>query len=74
MQQAGQRQRHAAARLEGLSPLKVLSRGYAMPLLDGRPVVAAGQVQIGDRPELKYHDGSLECEVLSKKEDASCLP
>lgn len=74
VQQAGQRQRHAAARLEGLSPLKVLSRGYAMTLLDGCPIVSAGQVQIGDRLELKYHDGSLECEVLSKKEDSPCLP
>ena len=72
--EARERQRHSAAKLEGLSPLSVLSRGYAMTLRDGRPVVSAGQTTVGDRLELVYQDGSLECEVLSKKEDASCRP
>ena len=62
-----------AARLEALSPLKVLSRGYAMTLREGKPVVSATQSGVGDRLELIYHDGRLQCEVI-EKEDAVCLP
>lgn len=71
-----QRQGNLVAGLEALSPLKVLSRGYAMTMRSGRPVVSAADSAPGDRLELLYHDGRVECEVLSshtsEKEDSSC--
>ena len=73
---ARERQTGSVARLETLSPLKVLSRGYAVTMRHAHPVVSAAQSRAGDRLELIYHDGCVECEVLSthlsKKEDSSC--
>lgn len=71
--QGRQRQAATVARLEALSPLKVLSRGYALTMRENHPVVSAAQNKPGDHLELVYHDGRVECEVLSlEKEDSSC--
>ena len=57
------RLRTAAAGLDALSPLKVLSRGYAIALRDGKTVKAAAELQKGDSINLKYSDGFAVCEV-----------
>ena len=57
------RLRTAAAGLDALSPLKVLSRGYAIALRDGKTVKAAAELQKGDSINLKYADGFAVCEV-----------
>ena len=73
VRQGRQRQAATVARLEALSPLKVLSRGYALTMREDRPVVSAAQSKPGDHLELVYHDGRVECEVLSlEKEGLSC--
>ena len=62
-----------AARLESLSPLKVLSRGYAVAVKEGRPITSAGEAGPGDRVRLMLRDGLLDCQVLQsvskEKED-----
>ena len=63
-----ERLKAGAAALESLSPLKVLSRGYALTRRQGKPLTAAGQAAVGDRLDLIYHDGILNCEVLGKEE------
>ena len=63
------RLRAAAARLEALSPLGVLSRGYAV-CWDARRTAAlrqATQVHIGDSVLVTLHSGELDCEVKGKR-------
>lgn len=52
------------AKLDALSPLAVLTRGYAIPLKDNSVVKSVKQVSTGDRLEIKMHDGAVECEVI----------
>lgn len=49
----------AAARLDALNPMKVLSRGYAVAYKDGSIVANAKKVNSGDRLNLKFHDGEV---------------
>ncbi len=53
-----------AAKLDALSPLKVLSRGYAIAEDEqGKPVRGPEDVRVGDRVEIKLAGGSLGCRV-----------
>mgnify|MGYP001273946754 FL=1 len=59
-----------AGRLEALSPLAVLARGYAIArTMEGQVVKEAAQVQPGDRINLLLHKGSLRCQVEEIGED-----
>jgi exodeoxyribonuclease VII large subunit len=63
------RLRAAAARLGALSPLGVLSRGYAV-CWDAQRSSAlrrATQVQVGDSVLVTLHSGELDCEVKGKR-------
>jgi exodeoxyribonuclease VII large subunit len=55
----------AAARLDTLSPLAVLSRGYAVCWTADRTriVRSADAVAPGERVRITLHQGELECEV-----------
>lgn len=53
----------AAAGLDALSPLKVLSRGYAVASKDGKAVKTAAELRNGDSINLKFADGVAVCEV-----------
>jgi exodeoxyribonuclease VII large subunit len=54
------------ARLEVLSPLKTLSRGYAIAAtVDGEVVTDIGQLAAGDRLKLQLHRGTAFCHVES---------
>jgi exodeoxyribonuclease VII large subunit len=57
----------ASARLEALSPLSVLSRGYAAVSMNEKTVTRAGTLQIGDRLTVRFADGSVDAEVLERK-------
>jgi exodeoxyribonuclease VII large subunit len=53
-----------AARLDSLSPLACLARGYAIALLPaGEVVTRAEQVRVGERLAVRLHAGSLGCRV-----------
>jgi len=53
-----------AARLEVLSPLRTLSRGYAIATtVDGTVVTDTGQLTTGDRVKLQLHHGKAICRV-----------
>ncbi len=60
----------AAARLEDLSPLAILARGYSASFAaDGHSVVrSVSQAQIGDRLVVRVSDGHIGCTVTDKKE------
>ena len=50
-----------AAKLEALSPLAVLARGYAVAYKQGtrRPLLSSTDVRVGDRIRVRLHDGEL---------------
>ena len=63
---AGKRQRFVAAtaKLDAMSPLKVLTRGYAITHDEkGNSIRSAGQLHSGDKITLRLSDGSADCLV-----------
>jgi exodeoxyribonuclease VII large subunit len=65
LENAGQRLQAQAARLEGLSPLGVLARGYSLTRreADGAVVRAAGEVRPGDRVVTLLGEGQIVSRV-----------
>lgn len=61
--QKQQNVRTAAQRLEALSPLSVLSRGYAAVSRDDETVLFAKDLQAGDRITIRFSDGSVRAEI-----------
>ena len=54
------------AKLDALSPLKVLGRGYSIALdAEGRAVREAGQLKAGDKLDLRLSRGGAKCLVES---------
>lgn len=53
-----------AAKLDALSPLKVLGRGYAIPQKDGQAVTSVSALKPQDKFTLRLQDGSVPCQVL----------
>ncbi len=59
----------AGGRLNALSPLATLSRGYSITYdAKHHPVLRVGQVQAGEQITVRLQDGSLGCLVDSKEE------
>ena len=59
-----------AAALDALSPLKVLTRGYAIAsTADGRVLRSASDAEIGEKISVKLGSGSLGCTVGERKEN-----
>lgn len=52
-----------AAKLDALSPLKVLSRGYAMVTREDAVVRSVSQLQPGDPVAVALSDGTVQCTV-----------
>jgi exodeoxyribonuclease VII large subunit len=58
----------SGARLDAMSPLKVLGRGYAIATrADGRALRAAGDVSPGDAIDVRLHEGSLSATVTARR-------
>lgn len=53
----------AAAKLDALSPLKVIARGYAVAEKDGIPLRSAADACAGDRLDVIMRDGTMGCLV-----------
>ncbi len=56
----------AIAKLDALSPLKVLSRGYSIAEIDNKPITSINDAEKGDKLTLKLNDGKLVCTVDDK--------
>ena len=53
-----------AARLDALSPLKVMARGYSIVTKDEKVVASSKALKKGDRITVGFLDGERKCEVL----------
>ena len=59
----------AAGRLDSLSPLAVLGRGYSLTLTPARRIVRSWRdVSAGDAVRVLLHEGSLDCRVDATRE------
>ena len=57
------------SKLDAMSPLKVLTRGYAMAqLADGQVLKSVKQIQPGELLKVTFSDGSLSATVTEKEE------
>lgn len=59
----------AAATLDALSPLKVISRGYSMVTENGRVVKSVSTVKRGMPLNITVSDGTIDCTVTDVKEN-----
>ena len=60
----------AASKLDALSPLKVLGRGYAIGYTaDGGVLDSVSRVAAGDSLQLQLADGTVDCTVTNIRED-----
>ena len=58
------------AKLDAMSPLKVLTRGYAMAQTeDGNVLRSIEQVDLGQRITVSLNDGTISATVMDKKEN-----
>lgn len=64
LDEQGARLSSTSARLDALSPLKVLSRGYAMVTKDNGVVTSSKELMTGDEITVGFSDGERKCEVL----------
>jgi exodeoxyribonuclease VII large subunit len=65
VENAGLRLAATAGRLDAISPLKVLARGYAIAESRGKVLTRASQVRAGDPVRVRLSEGEISCEVKS---------
>jgi exodeoxyribonuclease VII large subunit len=58
---------HSVAKLDALSPLKTLSRGYSVAYVNGDVLKDIEQVNVGDVVEINVANGTIDCKVEAKK-------
>ena len=62
----------AVSKLDAMSPLKVLTRGYSMAQTEqGKVLRSVRQVEIGERIYISLSDGSLRATVMQKEETSN---
>ena len=62
---------HATAKLDAMSPLKVLTRGYSMAESEtGNVVRSVKQVKLQDKLRIVVSDGYMDTQVIDIKEDS----
>ena len=65
LERRGERLSRAAAKLEALSPLAILARGYAVAMREGgrAPLLSASEVRPGERIRVRLHEGEIKAVV-----------
>lgn len=67
--QKNQRYIAAVSKLDAMSPLKVLTRGYSMAQTEtGTVIRSVSQVELGERIRISFSDGSISATVMNKEE------
>lgn len=52
------------AKLDAMSPLKILARGYSVATKNGKVITDSSCVEAGDKINVKLSSGNIDCEVL----------
>lgn len=55
----------SVAKLNAMSPLSVLSRGYSYTQKDGAVVSSTDQIAVGDSVKIRFSDGFAQAEIVS---------
>ena len=55
------------AKLDSLSPLKTLGRGYAIAQVKGKVLRSIAEVSVGQEVNVKLIDGTIKTSVTEKK-------
>ena len=55
-----------AARIDALSPLKVMARGFSTVTKNGEYVTSTDKINAGDNITVKFNDGDINCLVTDK--------
>ncbi len=71
---ARQRLGRDVARLEALSPLSVLGRGYAIVQHEGRAVRSAAELAVGDRVDIRFASGGARARIEHTWNDGAVPP
>ena len=67
--QKNQRYIAAVSKLDAMSPLKVLTRGYSMAQTEtGTVIRSVSQVELGERIRISFSDGSISATVMNKED------
>ena len=66
MEKSGRQLGEMAARLDSLSPLKVLSRGYSLVYSEDKLINSSEQLDKGDRISIRFGIGGAEAEIKDK--------
>lgn len=56
-----------ASRIDALSPLKVISRGFSAVSVNGGYITSADTLSIGDNITVEFYDGNIDCTITDKK-------
>ena len=56
------------AKLDAMSPLRILARGYSITEGEDGIITDAREVSKGDKVSVRLHKGTIECEVINKTE------
>lgn len=68
LMQRAERWQYLTNRLEAVSPLAVMSRGYVMAVVSsGKLLTSVKQVEVGDRVTLHLQDGKMETNIQEKE-------
>ncbi len=51
------------SKIDALSPLKTMLRGYTVATKKGKTVIGADQLSVGEKITLRFHNGNAECNV-----------
>ncbi len=57
-----------AAKLDTLSPLRVLARGYSVASENGKIINSVNQITEGDKINIRFYDGSADCTVTGRND------
>jgi exodeoxyribonuclease VII large subunit len=57
---------HLGGRLDAMSPLRVLERGYAVVQVESGAVTAAAALKMDDQVRLRFHDGERQARITDE--------
>ena len=55
-------------RIDALSPLKVMARGFSVVTKDGKTIKSRENLNVGDNIDVKFNDGDIKCKVVDVSE------